>query len=96
MKRLTLAILLALAACEAAPPPKPSASAVVPPALQVCPDGAALPAPPPTPRTIGQIIDWSGRVQAAWWQTERARQICSNRLTRLNQWIEDRLVTAKD
>jgi hypothetical protein len=92
MRCATLAAVLLLAACAHPEPIKPSASVLVPPAVQVCPDGVTPPKPPPTPRTIPDIIGWSEVVFDAWWRTELARHECARRLTVLNQWVDDHLM----
>jgi hypothetical protein len=60
----------------------------VPPAtLTHCPEGAPLPDPPKRPRTIEQVVAWAGKTSDAWSTTERAREICSDKLDELNAWI---------
>lgn len=79
MKLSALLLAATIAGC-ASPPP---AQLVIPPRLQVCPDAAPAPSPPPVPRTVGQVIAWSARVMAARNATADALAECRRRLGEL-------------
>lgn len=84
MKALLAVVLLAGCAMPASDEPM---WAAVPVALQVCPDPAFVPLPPPRIRTVEAVGAWAVATDRARQQTEAARAECSRRLDRLNEWI---------
>jgi len=80
---IRLLVLLTLASCA-----PDAASRSVPNSLQTCAGPVYAPQPPPIPRTIQSVLAWSGRLNVAQQQTERARSDCSGKLHKLNLWVE--------
>jgi len=91
---VTLGLLL-VAACAKSdpPPPSPPPPLLVPAQLQSCSAGRPLPAPPPAPRTLQQLVDWAVAENATLVRTERARAECASRLAKLNEWVDLNLAT---
>lgn len=84
-----LIVALALAACSPRATEDAPEIAVlgVPGILQTCPKGADAPSPPPTPRTVEQVVEWARGVSTAQSRTEKARAECAYRLHKLNEWV---------
>lgn len=82
--RALLAVAL-LAGCAA--PISPVVRPAVPVGLQVCPDPAFVPLPPPRIRTVEAVGAWALATERARQQAEAARAECSRRLDGLNEWI---------
>lgn len=94
-----LIIALALAGCSSAAPEADAPEIAVlgvPEVLRTCPKGADVPAPPPTPRTVEQVVEWARGVGAAQRRTEKARAECAYRLKRLNEWAAANQVVPGD
>ena len=72
---------MVLAGCATATPQRPPAE------LQVCPDAAIDPPPPPTVRTVEQLGKYTIGLAAALRAEHAARAECGRRLDRLNHWI---------
>lgn len=85
-----LLLTLALAGCSSAMPGigvDEIAVLGVPEVLRTCPKGADVPAPPPPPRTVEQVVGWARSVSTAQGRTEKARAECAYRLRKLNEWV---------
>jgi hypothetical protein len=89
---VALAVVL-LAGCAKSPQAAPQVTEElepVPPALQVCPEPALAPAPPPVPRTVEAVLAWGEKAAQAADANARALRNCHARLDRLNAWIGTR------